>query len=156
MKGRAIGLVVILCIASLAASAVNARGKPDRPGGSRPEEIEFTGDLAGWQLVEDCCPNAGPMPEYMMTLGGDLCDSSVSDCTYNGRLFINYYGAGQDRRYVVQFWSESLGTIEIIGGVIYEDRRNKSTRVVFTHEVCYYRDSGDFIAFVNFELTRTR
>jgi hypothetical protein len=92
MKGRAIRLVVILCIAGLIVSGANAKGKPDKPGGSKVEQIEFTGDLAGWQTVEGCCPNAGPFPEYTMTLGGDLPDG-----TYDGQLFINYYGAGQNR-----------------------------------------------------------
>ena len=156
MKGRAIGLVIIICIASLVASGVNAKGKPDGPGGSRPEEIEFIGDLSGWQLVEYCCPNAGPMPEYMMTLGGELCDFSVPECTYNGRLFINYYGAGQDRRYVVQFWTESLGTLQIIGGVVSEDRRKKSTTVVFTNEACVEKNTGEFFGNVTFTLIRTR
>jgi hypothetical protein len=161
MKGRVASLAVLLVIACLLATGVNAKGKPDQPGGSKPELIEFTGDLAGWQIVEGCCPNAGPFPEYTMTLGGDLCDLPTPDCTYDGQLFINSYSGApgqnmQNRRYIVQFWSESFGAIEIIGGEIYEDRKNKVTRVIFTDEACLDMNSGAFIAFVNFELKRTR
>ncbi len=58
--------------------------------------------------------------------------------------------------YVVKFWSESLGAIEIIGGEIYEDKKNKVTTVIFTDENCLNMNTGEFIAVVNFELRITR
>ena len=38
----------------------------------RSELITFSGDLTGAQEVIGCCPNAGPFPDYTMTLSGDL------------------------------------------------------------------------------------
>ena len=62
MKGRHFVLAGILCIASLIVSGANAKGKPDKPAKTETELIVFTEDLAGNQLVEGCCPNAGPSP----------------------------------------------------------------------------------------------
>ena len=86
-----------------------------------------------------------------MTLGGDLCESG---CTYDGHLFMNNYRVGKDRKYIVQFWSETLGGIEIIGGVKEEDKKNKTTTVTFTDEDCVDMETGTFIAVVNFVLVR--
>jgi hypothetical protein len=140
-------------MAALIGSGVDARGKPDRPGGSRADEIEFSGeDLQGWQIVEGCCPNAGPFPDYTLTLTRDLGELPAGP--HDGQLFLNYYGAGRNREYVVQFWN-SLGGIEIIGGVIHVDRRNKVTTVEFTDEACLDLDTGEAIAVVNFVLVRS-
>jgi len=66
---------------------VTTHGKPTKPGKTNTEWIQFTGDLQGGQPVEGCCPNAGPFPEYTMTLlfEGD----NFSEGTYDGQLFIN-------------------------------------------------------------------
>ena len=140
-------------MAVLIVSGVDAKGKPDRPGGPGAEEIEFSGvDLQGWQIVEGCCPNAGPFPDYTLTLTRNLGELPAG--THDGQLFVNYYGAGRNRQYVVQFWN-ALGGIEIIGGVIHEDRRNKVTAVEFTNEACLDLDTGETIAVVNFVLVRS-
>jgi hypothetical protein len=140
-------------MAVLIVSGVDAKGKPDRPGGPGAEEIEFSGvDLQGWQIVEGCCPNAGPFPDYTLTLTRNLGELPAG--THDGQLFVNYYGAGRNRQYVVQFWN-ALGGIEIIGGVIHEDRPNKVTTVEFTNEACLDLDTGETIAVVNFVLVRS-
>ena len=71
MKGRLIAFVGIFCIAILIFSGTDAKGeKPDKPSGkpSGKEWIQFWGDLVGGQVVEGCCPNAGPNPSYDMCL----------------------------------------------------------------------------------------
>jgi hypothetical protein len=109
--------------------------KPDKPGKTETEWIAFDGDLEGGQPVDGCCPNAGPFPEYIMTLAKDV--GSVPAGTYNGYLFINNYGAGRDHKYKVQFWNDDLYIfIQIIGGEIVVDRKNKLTTVTFIDEEC--------------------
>ena len=56
----------------------------------KPERITFTGDLSGQEDILGCCPNAGPFPEFTMTLSGALPAG-----TYNGNIFMNVYGAGK-------------------------------------------------------------
>ncbi len=111
MKGKLIVFASILCIASLMASGANA-DKPENPGNkgkTKTQLIVFTGALQGWAHVAGCCPNAGPYPEYTITLPEPLVDDSVSPetvypaGTYNGHLFMNSYGAGQVSEYIVQF-----------------------------------------------------
>ena len=153
------GLVAILTVALVFISVgfiegqVKTLGKPDKPGESKTEWIAFDGDLVGGQAVEGCCPNAGPWPEYAMTLSFEVGDFQ-SD-TYYGQLFINYYGAGRNQKYIVQFWNDTTGIgIEIIGGVIVEDRKNKVTTVTFTNEMCVDLWSGTPIKVVNFTLVK--
>jgi len=153
MKGRLVAFVGVLCIASLMVSGANAKGKPDKP--DKPDEaktewIAFTGDLSGYQAVEGCCPNDGPFPEYEMTLDqvGGL------DGHYDGRLFMNRYGAGRDQEYKVQFWNDEFA-IEIIGGVIDDDKKNKVLTVTFTDEARVDLYTKVFIAPVSFVIVRT-
>ena len=154
MKRKLIILLGILCIASLIVSGANAKGKPDKPGGSKAEWIAFTGDLDGGQIVEGCCPNAGPFPEYTMTLDDD--SGGLPDGTYEGHLFINRHGVGRNREYIVQFWNDSLGVaVEIIGGVIVNDRAAKTTTITFTNEVCRHLETNEPIAVVSFVLVRS-
>ena len=157
MKARIISLIGILCIASLIVSGANAKGKPDGPGGPRAERIVFTGDLIGDQIVENCCPNAGPHPQYTMTLGGDDPWPAGFSGTYVGQLHLNYYGhpPGQRSKYKVQFWNDSIA-IQIIGGVVERDRKNKRITVTFTNEECVDMYTGERIAFVNFVLIRSQ
>ena len=69
MKGKLVAFAGILCIASLFISGANAKGKPDKPGNTQTELIGFAGDFFyGSQPVKGCCPNAGPFPEYTLTL----------------------------------------------------------------------------------------
>ncbi len=152
MKGRLVKLAGVVCIVGLIVSGAHARGKPDRPGGSKPEWIEFTGKLDGRQIVEGCCPNAGPFPEYTLTLDDGL--GGLPDGTHEGYLFINRYGAGRNQKYVVQFWNDSLA-IEVIGGVIDHDRQGKVLTVTFSNEVCWHLETKVPIAVVSFVLVRS-
>ena len=151
MKGRLVAFVGILCIASLIVSGAYAKGKPDKPGETTRELIVFEGDLVGSDVVEGCCPNAGPFPAYQL---------EVSQGTYSGYLFLNFYGNGRNREYVVRFWGSnpSGGTIdiEIIGGLIDDDKRNKRLTVTFVGEDCVDRESQQLIEVVTFTLVRTR
>ena len=158
MKGRLVAFAGVVCIACLVVSVAYA-GKPDKPPKPpKPDEataewIAFTGDLIGAQEVEGCCPNDGPFPEYGMTLGFKVRDFSPG--TYlDGQLFINRYGAGRNQEYKVQFWNEDIA-IEIIGGVIDDDKKNKVLTVTFTGDICVVMWTGDPIAVVTFTLIRT-
>ena len=158
MKGRLVAFVGFFCIAILMTSSVFA-GKPVKePKDPKPEKttaecITFTGDLIGDQQVEGCCPNAGPFPAYTMTL--DL-DMGSLDGTYEGQLFINYYGAGRNREYIVQFWNDEIGVaIEIIGGVIVNDKKTKVLTVTFDDETGWDSINEIPIPNMNFVLIRT-
>jgi len=141
MKGKLIAFASILCIASLMASGANAgkpdkSGKPDKPGNIETELIIFTGDLAGDQEVENCCPNAGPFPEYELTLNKALVfddGTSYPVGTYDGQVFMNDYRVGKDRMYKVQFWTDVPEhiCIEIYGGVKDYDKKTKVFTVTF-------------------------
>ena len=64
--------------------------KKPKPGHNPDLEwIEFAGDLEGGQVVEGCCPNAGPSPDYTMTLS----DNFPADFrgTYTGNIFLNSF-----------------------------------------------------------------
>ena len=156
MKGKLIAFASVLCITSLMVSGANA-DKPDnpgKPGKTKTELIVFTGDLSGWQEVEGCCPNAGPFPQYAMTLNFAVGGFPASSY-FDGQLFINNYGSGRDRKYKVQFWVADGIAIEIIGGEIYKDKKTKTLTVVFTDEMCVDLNTGEDIAEVDFVLTRT-
>jgi len=161
------GLVAILIVAlvfigvDFIEGQVTTLGKPDKldkPSKPDTEWIEFTGDsgdLVGGAAVVGCCPNAGPWPDYQMTLGFDV-GGFPAGIPIDGQLFINYYGAGRNQKYKVQFWWNydlDLG-IEIIGGVIDYDKRDKVLTVTFTNEDCVLIKSGTFIKLVNFTLIR--
>lgn len=72
----------------------------------------------------------------------------------DGQLFINNYGAGRDAKYKVQFWNGEIA-IEIIGGVIDNNKKTKVLTVTFTNEDCVDMNTGDVIAEVSFVLVRT-
>jgi hypothetical protein len=168
MKGRLAAFVGIACIASLIASGAYARGKPnkpDKPGGTTTEHIAFSGDLLGGEVVEGCCPNAGPAPPYELTVPRDLGvgnpeDLQVSADTYSGFLFMNRFGAGRNQEYLVRFWGVSDSgnhiAIEIIGGVIHDDKKNKITTVTFELADCVHLDTKEYIDTVSVSLVRTR
>ena len=154
MKGRLVALVGVFCIAILVVSAANADKppKPPKPDETTAECITFTGDLNGSQQVEGCCPNAGPFPAYTMTLE----NMGLLDGTYEGQLFINNYGAGRNKKYIVQFWNDDLGVaIEIIGGVIDNDKKNKVLTVTFENETGWDLIDEIPIPNVSFVLVRT-
>ena len=165
MKGKLIALASILCIASLVVSGASAKGKPDKPGNIESELIVFTGELAGAQEVENCCPNAGPFPEYKLTLNKELVfndGSTYSIGDYDGQVFMNAYRVGKDRLYKVQFWTEGDDhiCIEIYGGVKDYDKRTKVLTVTFDDvewNVMHDLEPGEFLptGVVSFVLTRS-
>ena len=109
----------------------NLSKKPEKP-----ELITFTGDLSGQQEVLGCCPNAGPFPEYTMTLSETFGELSG---TYDGNIFMNKVGRKPNQSYMVQFWwTESANNyyIEIRGGAFEEDKKNKTIIATFTEESC--------------------
>jgi hypothetical protein len=128
--------------------------KEDKPDKTTAECIVFWGDLEtvqGSEIVEGCCPNAGPSPAYTMTL--DLRDEEgetyvgpegeTYEDEYNGQLFISGGGTGPNQSYKVQFWSwdwdndiPDAGDIffEIIGGIVNYDRKSKVLTVSFGGE----------------------
>jgi hypothetical protein len=155
-KGRLIVFLGIFCIASLIASSQVAQGKPDKPGKSHTEWIQFTGDLTGAQPVDGCCPNAGPNPQYTMSLTFDV-GGFPAGTPIDGQLFINNYFArpGKDHEYIVQFCKEGTDVaIEIIGGVVDYDKRTKVLMVTFTDELCVDMHYGSPITTVSFTLIR--
>jgi len=133
MKGKLIAFASILCIASLMASGANADkpvkpDKPDKPGNTQTEWIEFTEDFVGGEEVEGCCPNAGPFPEYTLTLNKELFfddGTSYPIGPYDGQVFMN---GGK-----FQFWTtgDDHICIEIYGGVEDHDRKAKVLTVTF-------------------------
>jgi hypothetical protein len=118
------------------------------------ELITFSGDLSGSQEVVGCCSNAGPFPNYTMTL------SSVFPAhgTYEGQIFMNALieGKGKNRTksYIVQFWTGTM-FLEVRGGEIEEDTINKITKVTFTKEPCTY-ETDDETTTVNVDFILTR
>ena len=154
------GLVAILTVALIFIGVdfmegqVQTLAKPDKPGkpdNPNAEQITFWGDLEGDEVVVGCCPNAGPWPAYSMCL-----EFKEGRPCYDGQLFINYYGAGRNQQYKVQFWWDydaDLG-IEIIGGEIYNDKKTKELTVTFTNDRCVKIKSKEFIQLVNFTLER--
>jgi len=160
MKGKFIAFVGIFCIAILIVLGADAKGKPDKPdkpgkpGKPKTEWIKFWGDLVGSQPVDGCCPNAGPFPDYRMCLNFEVGGFLAGTC-HDGQLFINVYGAGRNRQYKVRFWKEGTDVaIEIIGGVIDFDKRNKILTVTFTDELCVDMSTGRPITKVTFKLVR--
>ena len=146
MKGKLIAFASVLCVASLMASGANAvkpdkpPGKPDTPGRTKTELITFTGELTGEQDVKGCCLNAGPWPEYRLTLNTPLSFSDGSFYpidAYDGRVFMSHSSVGKDRTYLVQFWTEEGENhfcIQINGGEIVNDKKNEILTVTFTNE----------------------
>jgi len=133
-------------------------GKPDKPDQTKAECIIFTGDYFGDEVVEGCCPNDGPFPEYGMTLLFEV-GTFLAGTYYDGQLFINRHGSGRDQKYKVQFWNDDFA-IDIIGGVIDNDKKNKVLTVTFTNEeaTLWVFGAGDPIQSqlpVTFELIRT-
>jgi hypothetical protein len=154
MKRRLIAFVGIFCIPVLIVSGAYAQGKPDKPGNSQTERIVFSGDLTGDQAVSGCCPNAGPFPAYHMTLNFKV-GTHEAGTPIDGYLFINYYGAGKNREYIVQFWTQDRDVaIQIIGGDIDFDKTTKVLTVTFENELCVDMITGQTITDVTFTLVR--
>jgi len=119
-----------------------AKPKPKNPK-PNSEWITFSGDLYGDQEVVDCCPNAGPNPEYTMTLSKIVFPQEVSqdEKPHDGNIFMNSFGRNMPWDYLVKFWwTETEGGteyfIEIRGGEAQKDKKTKILTVVFTGEEC--------------------
>jgi hypothetical protein len=131
---------------------VKDKGGKGKGGKSKTEWIAFDGDLEGAQPVDGCCPNAGPFPEYTMTLAEDV--GCVPAGPHDGYLFINGYGAGRNHAYIVQFWNDDPEIfIQIIGGDIDFDKRTRILTVTFENEECVDYCTGDTTP-VTFTLVR--
>ena len=139
MKAERVAMVGILFTAMLVVSGANA-DKPEgqgRLGTTSGECIVFIGDLEGKQVVEGCCPNRGPFPVYTMTLSDGILTGIPGD-EYPGNVFMNQWGPGRTRQYIVQFWTPKDELfLEVKGGVVLEETRNKLTvRFIPTNSVC--------------------
>ena len=159
MKRRLIAFVGIFCIPVLIVSGAYAQ-KPDNPGKSQTEWIGFSGDLTGGQDVNGCCPNAGPFPTYHMQLDFPV-GLYAAGTWYDGYLFINGYGAGKNRQYIVEFWTgtdwppgENDVAIKIIGGDIDFDKTTRVLTVTFTDAPCVHIYTGQYITDLTFTLVR--
>jgi len=130
MKAGRVAIVGILFIAMLVVSGANAdkpqgQGKAGKPPST--ECIVFTGDLEGKQVVEGCCPNRGPFPEYTMTLSDGILEG-IPGREYLGNVFMNQWGPGRTLHYIVQFWTpEDELFLEVKGGDVLEETKNKLT-----------------------------
>ena len=156
-------LALVAMLISLVFVVTNVTAKkpvkpPPDPDQTTAECIVFTGDLEGMAEVEGCCPNAGPFPAYTMTL--DLYDedgaAAYSGGPYDGKLFINNYGAGRSHGYIVQFWNDDI-CFEAIGGLIDNDKKSKVLTVSFNGEEAYFceTDGVPIYPSVSFMLQRT-
>jgi hypothetical protein len=136
----------------------NQLSPPPDPDQTTVECIVFTGDLIGSQVVEGCCPNMGPFPDYAMTLVlKDEYDATVYyGGPYDGKLFINNYGAGRNHGYIVQFWNDDI-CFEAVGGKINNDKKSKVLTVTFTDEEAYFceTDGVPIFPLVSFVLERS-
>ena len=133
--------------------------KPKPVENPTSELITFVGDLAGSQVVEGCCPNAGPYPEYKMTLGEGPFPTGISGRVLDGNIFMNKVGKGKNKSYMVQYWwADTDGDyfIEIRGGVFQEDKIAKTLTATFTAVSCkiWTDDVLTTIVPVTFVLTR--
>jgi len=141
--------------------------KPKPKPEQNSEWITFSGDLYGEQEVVGCCPNAGPWPEYTMTLS-EVFQTVFEPGTYHGHIFMNCFGRNMLWDYIVQFWWGEGGDdyfyeyfIEIRGGEAHKDKKTKILTVTFIDVPCYeIWKRGDLLTtenlevIVNFTLTR--
>jgi len=159
MKSKVIS-VSILSIALILVSLifVSSFGLSKPNPKPNPERITFSGDLYGDQEVEGCCGNAGPFPEYTMTLSDNFPEEFQG--THIGNIFLNSFGRKMPWAYKVQFWwggENNEYFIEIRGGEVHKDKRTKILTVTFTQEdTCWTWDpSGDeIIIFIEFTLIK--
>ena len=131
------------------------------------ERITFSGDLYGDQEVVGCCGNAGPGPNYTMTLSEEVFPQEMTGEEHDGNIFMNNFGRKMQWAYKVQFWWGEGGDdyfyeyfIEIRGGEAHKDKKTKILTVTFIDVPCYeIWKRGDLLTenlevIVNFTLTR--
>jgi hypothetical protein len=119
--------------------------------------IIFTGDLAGNETVMGCCPNAGPSPEYTMTMSDNFPVEFRGEHT--GYVYMNGFGRHLPWAYKVQFWwgGEEEYFIEIRGGTVTKDKKSRILTATFTQEdTCWTWDPKgvERIIFIDFTLIR--
>jgi hypothetical protein len=159
MKSKTIPVLILSITLIFSTTLILASfglSKPKPNPNTNPEWITFTDDLTGSQEVVGCCPNAGPCPEYTMTLSEKF---EGLQGTYEGNIFMNFYGASKNRQaYIVKFWWTKGGSdyfFKIIGGIIERDRKTKKLTVTFVNVDCEIEfDNSYLIVQVNFVLTR--
>jgi hypothetical protein len=155
MKSKAISVLILsisFILVSLILVSSYVLSKPKQTS----EWITFYGDLEGAQEVVGCCPNAGPYPEYTMTLS-EVFPTPMPG-TYDGNIFMNVFGRGKKKSYIVQFsWTDGSDYfIEIIGGDIEWNKKEKSLTVTFDKVPCEIWIDGEYTETkpVDFILTR--
>jgi len=139
MKSKGIS-VLILSIALILSVTLSlaSYGLSKKPNWLDNELIIFSGDLEGSQIVEGCCPNAGPNPKYTMTLSGEFPKGFPG--THTGYIFLNSFGRNLPWDYKVQFWwfeGDTEYFIEIRGGEAHKDKKTKILTVTFDMEETY-------------------
>jgi hypothetical protein len=135
--------------------------KPPRPPSG--ELITFEGDLIGGEEVAGCCPNAGPFPEYTMTLSGTFPPPMPG--TRAGNVFMNNWRGRDDtgswvRGYKVQFWwGEETGDyyfMEINGGQKEYNKRTRVLTVTYADEDMTVWHNGEMLTTVGVDFILTR
>ena len=157
MKSKRISLVILsITLILLITMIFVSSGLSKR--GVNTELITFTGDLEGSQEIAGCCPNAGPNPEYTMTLSDEFSPEFRGEHT--GKIFMNSFGRNMPWEYKFQFWWEEDGTtyfIEIRGGEVHRNPKTKIVFVIFdmvqTYEIWIGYELQDSIT-VSFNITR--
>jgi hypothetical protein len=119
--------------------------------------IIFTGDLAGIDTVMGCCPNAGPSPEYTMTMSDKFPVEFRGEHT--GYVYMNGFGRHLPWAYKVQFWwgGEEEYFIEIRGGTVTKDKKSGILTGTFTTaDTCWTWDPNvvEEIIFIDFTFIR--
>jgi hypothetical protein len=178
MKTRLAVLGGVFCIVIFAVSFADAKGKPPKPEKpAKPnlttECIVFTDNqndddlehvyLEGGQdcATVGCCPNAGPFPQYVMTLY-NVCYTSAfntTDCLQEdpvlGLLFMNGFGRNAPYEgWLVQFWTCDYRARRPVGGDFFLQIRGgtevpqpKKSKV----EVIEFLDAEDAILWVYYD-----
>jgi hypothetical protein len=121
------------------------------------ENNNLIGDLEGNQIVMGCCPNAGPSPEYTMTMSDNFPVEFRGEHT--GYVYMNGFGRHLPWAYKVQFWwgGEEEYFIEIRGGTVTKDKKSRILTARFTQEdTCWTWDPNgvERIIFIDFTLIR--
>ena len=143
-------LVSLIFVSSFGLSKPKPKPNP-KPN---PEWITFSGDLNGSQEVVGCCGNAGPFPEYNMTLSDNFPEDFRGKHT--GNIFLNGFGRQMPWAYKVQFWwgGENEYFIEIRGGEVHKDKRTKILTVTFTQEdTCWTWDPSGNETIIHIDFT---
>ena len=139
MKRSRVAIIVGVCVV-LSGASISDAGKPPKP--EKPDEpnltiecIVFTDNEndndSGHVYLEGgrdcptvgCCPNAGPAPQYVMTLHNVSYSSAFGTAEYLqedpflGQLFMNEFGRNAPYEgWLVQFWTCDYRARRPVGG----------------------------------------